>query len=96
MLNEWWSTWDIPDEMKTAKVASTYKKENPELQENYRPISLLNTFYKTIVQAVKWRLAEALDKKIMKSQYGFRAEKSTVDATFLARRFQELSQRKGE
>ena len=32
----------------------------------------------------------------MKTQYGFMVEKGTVDAIFIARRLQELAQRKGE
>ena len=42
------------------------------------------------------RLASALDKLIMKTQFGFRSGRSTVDALFIARRLQEYAERRGQ
>ena len=78
MINQWWTSGEIPDDITIARVVSIYEKGNPDLQENYRPISLSNTFYKIMVQAMVWRLSEALDKKTMKSQYGFRVERARL------------------
>ena len=86
----------IPDDLTLARTYSLYKKGNPDLQENYRAISLLNTFYKLIASIVQNRLAEALDHKIMKTQYGFRKHRSTIDALFRARRLQDYAERKGQ
>ena len=36
----------IPKDIMLARVVSLYKKGDPEKQENYRPISLLSSFYK--------------------------------------------------
>ena len=41
ILNQMWSTEYYPDGFTDAQVVSLYKKGNPELPENYRPISLL-------------------------------------------------------
>ena len=95
LINQWWTTGDIPDDITLARVVSLYKKGNPELQENYRPISLLNSFYKILAKCVQLRLAEGLNKFITKTQYGFIAERSTVDAIFLVRRLQEYCKGKG-
>ena len=35
------STGVVPDELKIAKVVPIYKKDNPELFGNYRPVSVL-------------------------------------------------------
>ena len=94
-INEEWETGDIPDEATTARVVSLHKKGNPDKQENYRPISLLNTCYKIIAAVMQRRLAKALDKYIMKTQFGFRSKRSTIDALFIARRLQEHAERRG-
>ena len=39
LINEWWISGTIPEDMLTARVVSLYKKGNPEILENYRPIS---------------------------------------------------------
>ena len=88
MLNEWWTSKRIPKKLTLARVVSLYKKGNPDLQENYRPISLLNTYYKIFAACLQNRLAEALDSKLMKTQYGFRGNRSTIDAIFITRRLQ--------
>ena len=95
LINEWWISKHMPENIATARVVSLYKKGNPDLQENYRPISLLNTYYKIIASCIQNRLAEALDKKLMKTQYGFREQKSTIDAIFITRRLQEYAERRG-
>ena len=61
LINQWWTEQTIPEDLTLAKVVSLYKKGNPEIQENYRPVSLLNTYYKLIVAGIQRRLAKALD-----------------------------------
>ena len=78
-----------------SKGSLTIQKRDPEKQENYRPISLLNTFYKIIAAAMPRRLASSLDHLLMKTQYGFRKNKSTINALFVAKRMQEYAERAG-
>ena len=85
----------MPEDMSEASVASLYKKGDPNAQENYRPISLLNLFFKIIATVLKWRLEEGLEKLIMDTQYGLRREKSTLHALHIARRIQEYAERAG-
>ena len=86
MIAKWWKEQKVPDSITLARVVSLYKKGDPEKQENYRPISLLNTFYKIIAAALQRRLAGTLDHLLMKTQYGFRKNRSTIDALFVAKR----------
>ena len=58
------------------RVASLYKKGDPNKQENYRPISLLNSFYKIIAAVIKKRLEEVVDERLMSTKFGFRKKKS--------------------
>ena len=48
MLN----TGIFPDELKIAKVVPIFKKDDPTLLKNYRPISLLPTIAKVIEKII--------------------------------------------
>ena len=48
ILNNWWDTGKGPDDITLARVASIFKKGDPNEQGNYRPISLLNILYKIL------------------------------------------------
>ena len=37
LINEWWASGDIPDEITIARVVSIYNKGNPEKQERSLP-----------------------------------------------------------
>lgn len=77
ILNGWSNNQDFPIDKLKADIASIYKKGNPKLQENYRPISLLNSIYKIYASLLQTRLAQAIDGDLQKTQYGFRKHKST-------------------
>jgi hypothetical protein len=95
LVNEWWTKCEVPHEILHARVASLYKKGDPNKQENYRPISLLNSFYKIIAAVIKKRLEEVVEERLMSTQFGFRKKKSTKHAIFIARRIQEFAERAG-
>ena len=61
-----------------AYIASIYKKGDPKLQSNYRPISLLSSIYKFHVALIHKRLVDAMDNDITTRQYGFRMRCNTV------------------
>ena len=64
-----------------------FKKKDPSLCDNYRPISILSIAYKIFASMLKERLLDAgLDARLWASQFGFRRERSTHDAVFVARR----------
>ena len=76
------STGIFPDLCKTAKVIPIYKKDNPLICENYRPISLLPIFSKIIEKLIYKRIYSFIDdhKLIYKRQFGFRSKHSTSHA----------------
>ena len=71
MMNEWWEAGEIPEGLTDARVVHIFKKGRTSDFENYRPISLLNTFYKIFAAIMKDRMAKGLDKHIQTVQYGF-------------------------
>ena len=85
----------MPDATLEANVASIFKKGDTKKLENYRPISLLTTFYKIIASGTQVRLAAGLDHIVQPTQYGFRANRSTSQALYLARRAQDLAEQSG-
>ena len=62
MLNTWWESASVPNELTQAEVASIYKKGNTELQDNYRPISLLPVAYKVFAHILKKRIEAGVEK----------------------------------
>ena len=72
----------FPSDMKISKVVPIYKKSDPTLLSNYRPISLLPAFSKIIERLVYNRLFKyiSLHSILTPSQYGFQANLSTETA----------------
>jgi hypothetical protein len=72
----------FPEALKTAKVIPKYKKGNRKIIDNYRPISILDTFSKIFEKAIKKRMLNFLNRNNFFSglQFGFREGKSTEDA----------------
>jgi hypothetical protein len=52
-LNHWWTHRSLPPEQLTARVISIFKKGDPTVLENFRPISLLETLYKAFAGILK-------------------------------------------
>ena len=78
---------EIPAEWHIAKIACLYKKGDPSVPENYRPISLLSVGYKAFASVLFQRLkAAGAEARIMETQYGFKTGSGTRDAIFIVRR----------
>ena len=79
MINQSLLTGIFPDKLKIAKVIPLFKKDNPYIFDNYRPISLLPSFSKVFEKVVFIQVYEYFhsNKLLYKSQYGFRADHST-------------------
>ena len=68
-----------PNEFKMAKVIPIFKKGDPSLLTNYRPISLLFTLSQIFKHAIFTQLYSFFitNKILCEQQYGFRAGHST-------------------
>lgn len=62
-----------------------YKKGPPELAQNYRGISLVNSGYKLYASIIKKRLSVFVEKNVIlpDCQNGFRAKRSTIDNIYI-------------
>ena len=72
----------FPDLCKLAKVVPLFKKDNPLLCGNYRPISLLPFYSKIFEKVIYTRMYNFLDDNnfIYERQFGFRSNYSTNHA----------------
>ena len=92
ILNESFERRSVPSSWKEAMIVSIYKGKGADSDPaNYRPISLLNVFYKVYAALLQRRLARAHDHHLRTTQYGFRRDRSTRDPLFILRRAQDLA-----
>lgn len=86
LVNTWWNNEHTPPDVLMARVVMIFKKGDADDCANYRPISLLNSVYKIYAAIIKRRLAEALEVVMQPTQFGFRADRSTIDALYIVRK----------
>src|SRR5882757_9642156 len=81
-----------------ARMGLLYKKKDKREIQNYRPITLLNTDYKTYTKILANRLREVAPKLIHKNQAGFMPKRSIYNQTKIVElmlRWSENAQCKG-
>ena len=68
--------------LKTSRVVPIYKKDDPRLPSNYRPISTLPVLSKLFERLMYVRVAKFLDRVgiLSDNQFGFRTGRGTTDA----------------
>ena len=79
------NTHTVPTLWKSAKISPVFKSGNPDLVENYRPISILPILSKLLEQTVHDRLYNFFEDNNILSNclFGFRKRRSTKLATVL-------------
>lgn len=84
IINNSFSAGIFPDGLKSALVHPLFKKGDPSLYENYRPISLLTTFSKIFEKTMYFRLMNFFKNYdlISASQHGFLVGRSINSAVF--------------
>lgn len=96
LINKWWNDETAPQEISNARVVPLYKKGETDNAANFRPISLLSSFYKIYMTLIRTIIQEGVENKICKTQHGFRPKKSTSHAIYLIRRLQDYAADHGE
>ena len=72
------SLGEVPANWKLANIAAVFKKDDPTLPCNYRPISLLNTLSKVLERCVFNHCYQHLGPIITHIQHGFLKNRSTI------------------
>ena len=83
IINQLLCTGIFPHRLKIAKVIPLFKKNDPHIFDNYRPISLLSSISKTFEKVVFNQVYEYFtnNELFYNSQYGFRKLHSTEYAS---------------
>ena len=84
-MNQSFQCGVFPDKLKIAKVITQFKKGNPELSSNYRPISLLPIFSKIFEKLMYRRLFRFLEvhNVLYSLQFGFQ-ENHSIDHALMS------------
>lgn len=88
IINRCFSVGYFPRVFKSAKIIALHKSGDKANPENYRPISILNSFSKIMEKIMKRRILNYLDTNnfLEKNQFGFQHGKSTTEAIILLTR----------
>ena len=92
IINQMIKSSIFPDDLKVAKIIPIYKKDNPELFTNYRPIALLPAISKIFEKILSKQIHKHFNNNslFINSQYGYRPQHSTqLAALELATRISE-------
>ena len=72
LLVDWWTNRNMPIEVLQARIVLIFKKGDPSLCDNYRPISLISVGYKVFATVLLERLrAAGAEERLWKTQFGF-------------------------
>ena len=74
-----------PDSWRTSKLKLIIKKGDPELLQNYRPISIIPVLAKLYSTIIYLRMRDLLDTQIADEQFGFRRRRGCADAVHIFR-----------
>ena len=82
LINHSMQSGVFPDKLKIGRITPIFKKDDPELLENYRPVSTLPIFGKIFEKVIYERLCSFLTSHniINPNQFGFRKGHSTSHA----------------
>ena len=94
-INECWNNKTLHKSMNETNLAIIFKKGNPELPQNYRPIALLDIAYKILAIIILNIIVSHIDEIVDKSQYGFRKKRSTAQPPFTLRGAHEMQEEAG-
>ena len=81
-LNNFMETGEFPEILKVGKITPIFKKGDPQLLDNYRPVSVIPIFGKIFEKVIYSRLYSFLTSMniIYDKQFGFRKSHSTAHA----------------
>ena len=71
-----------PECFTLANIAALYKKGDATQMKNYRPIALLQVFYKILARLARNRFQCAYDSWIQNSQFGFSTQEINITSHF--------------
>ena len=78
-----WTMIVVPKSWLSAAITCLHKKGPKSVAKNYRSIFIMNTLSQLLPRLIIERLRNTYEAIIMKSQFGFRKNRSTTDAILI-------------
>ena len=91
LLSFVWNTGVCLSSWCSAVIVPLFKKGDPSIMNNYRGIALQDIVEKVFAIILLKRLEPIVESQIYEGQYGFRHNKSTIDAIYNIRKIIESS-----
>jgi len=85
-----------PASWKETKLKVLFKKGDPKLPQNYRPISIIPVMAKLFSTVIYGRIADQIQSRLSEEQFGFRKGRGCADAVHVLRMIVEKSAEWGE
>lgn len=89
-----WSCVQVPGKWLTASITCLHKKGPKSVAENYRGLSIIATISKVLSAIIVERIREAYEYVLLRSQFGFRANRSTIDTIYTTSTTREYKESK--
>ena len=80
-----WTMVAVPKTWLSAAITCLHKKGSKSIAKNYRSIFIMNTLSRLLPRLIIERFRATYERIIMKTQFGFRKNRSTTDAIFIVR-----------
>ena len=85
-----------PETSKVTKLKLIFKKGDPEMPNNYRPISIIPVLSKLFSMVLYARIQDLVEDKLAEEQFGFRKGRGCADAVHVLRTVVKKSSEWGE
>jgi len=79
LVNEILRSGSIPQRLNVSELVTLFKKGDPLICGNYRPISLLSHIYKLLMQVIYNRIKGELTNFLPKFQAAYQSNRSTIE-----------------
>jgi hypothetical protein len=83
IFSDIWEQEEMVEEWNLAVLIKLFKKDDKQLCDNYRGISLFSVTSKLFSRIILNRIQLLVDRQLLEAQSGFRSNRSTIDQIFI-------------
>ena len=92
LIKQVWKEKSVPTDWGNGRVEALWKGKGSKLDPAmYRGLNIGSTVAKVIINIILSRLQDWYNHQLTDNQYGFRQNRGTNDATFVTKRFQQIT-----
>ena len=92
LIEQVWNEKTVPSSWGNGKIEALWKGKGSKLDPAmYRGLNIGSVVGKSVINIILSRLQSWYDHQLTDNQYGFRQNRGTNDATFITKRFQQIT-----